>query len=485
MAAAKSTSWIIAGILTACLGATSAQATSPAKAFKSSHSSSCPTPSAPSPFGRVNALIPGRHLGINHADRLQVLAGPLALLPDGCLVVGLVSDGGCAFRVLNLATGEDAAYLAGPPDPMAVLSGLPTEPGKGEMKLPAAFASMCPLGETALLIADMPGNLILKLDRATGRVSAFAGSGSRGCQVDPDPLATQLSDPACVRTLPNGSVLIGDFTPRGVLQVDVEGKLQRFTGTGDPGPMPGFGKLEPHAFMVGFLHEPDGSVLFSDTNSGRLLRMRGDGSLAVVLDQSGVHAGLPATKDGYPAPFHPYGLARLDDGSIMMANPSALQILQLTPRGELSVFAGSGSNLPLRIGHPRFNPNNPAGTDQLIPSNLVALSDGTILLGRFQDEQILVICPQDELQARLEALVQRGLMEADAVRTELRYLLHPTPELGTELSCLPIGLERIVSGFLAPSPGEALRIRLAAECLEAQLALRGAPSCSSSSSDTP
>jgi hypothetical protein len=249
--------------------------------------------------------------------------------------------------------------------------------------------------------------------------------------------------------------------------------------------MPGFGELEPHAFMVGFLHEPDGSVLFSDTNSGRLLRMRGDGSLEVVLDQSGVHSGLPATKDGYPAPFHPYGLARLDDGSILMANPSALQILQLTPRGELSVFAGSGSNLPLRTGHPRFNPNNPAGTDQLIPSNLVALSDGTVLLGRFQDEQILVICPQDELQARLEALVQRGLMEADAVRAELRYLLHPTPELGTELSCLPIGLERIVSGFLAPSPGEALRIRLAAECLEAQLALRGAPSCSSSSSDTP
>ena len=81
-------------------------------------------------------------------------------------------------------------------------------------------------------------------------------------------------------------------------------------------------------------------------------------------------------------------------------------------------------------------------------------------------------------------LVQRGLMEADAVRAELRYLLHPTPELGTDLSCLPTGLERIVSGFLAPSPGEALRIRLAAEGLEAQLALRGALSCSSSSSDS-
>jgi hypothetical protein len=81
-------------------------------------------------------------------------------------------------------------------------------------------------------------------------------------------------------------------------------------------------------------------------------------------------------------------------------------------------------------------------------------------------------------------LVQRGLMEADAVRAELRYLLHPTPELGTDLSCLPTGLERFVSGFLAPSPGEALRIRLAAEGLEAQLALRGALSCSSSSSDS-
>jgi hypothetical protein len=202
---------------------------------------------------------------------------------------------------------------------------------------------------------------------------------------------------------------------------------------------------------------------------------------------------FPVTEHRSLVPFHPYSLARLDDGSILMANPAALQILRLNPRGELSVFAGSGSNLPLRTCHPRFNPNNPAGVDQLVPVHLVALSDGTVLMGRFQDEQVLVISPPDELQARLEALVLRGLTEADAVRAELRHLLHPTLEVGTDPSCLPMVLEQIVSGFLAPSPGEAMRIRLASECLEAQLALRGAPtgpgsstsqssSCSSSSS---
>ena len=148
---------------------------------------------------------------------------------DGNLFV--VERDSHAVRMVNMQTGV-ITRVAGTGRPGFSGDGGPAT--EAELNIPHSIA-FDPNGD--LLICDIGNHRVRRLDRATGRIDTYAGTGEREPTPDGAPLAgTPMNGPRTIVVGPDGSLYLALREGNALYRIDTAaGRIEHLAGTGEKG----------------------------------------------------------------------------------------------------------------------------------------------------------------------------------------------------------------------------------------------------------
>lgn len=231
---------------------------------------------------------------------------------------------------------------------------------------PAATSPITSPGQIAVLpdggyLVGSGANRVWRVS-ADGVVSLFAGNGTSGSGGDEGPATdAQLTTPAGVVLLPDGSVVISEVTSSGRLRrVTTDGKIHLLTsGLNIPG-LPAVAS--------------NGDVLVTEIAGHRLLRVKLDGTVTPIAG-TGTNGFFGDTGPATSAQLNqPFGVIERPDGSIVIADRGNGRLRRIAPDGKISTIAGTGSFTPSGDG-------GPATAAALEPTTLANAPDGSLIVG--------------------------------------------------------------------------------------------------------
>lgn len=217
----------------------------------------------------------------------------------------------------------------------------------------------------ALLIADTGNHRIRKID-VNGQVSTIAGTGQVGLRLMDGPATeADLNQPRGVAVGPSGDIFFTDSQNHRVCRISMTGHLTTVAGTGIEG-ISGDGGPAKDARLsapTGIAVNTAGDLFISDTGNRRIRRVDAQtGTITTVVDGA---QGLQA----------PAGLAVDSAGNLYVADKiNGGRVYRMTPAGNVSVFAGSGS--------PNTSPDRVPATQfaLLLPNELSFDSAGNLYI---------------------------------------------------------------------------------------------------------
>ncbi len=263
---------------------------------------------------------------------MRLLRGSVALL----VALALPASAGAVGSVRPGTLSVVAGLIGGS---RACADGLPA---------PGPATSACLGGPTAVAadragnvyVADGAGNVVVKIT-ASGVLSIVAGTGQRGAPTPGPATQSRLDDPSGVAVDAAGDVYIADQGNGVVEKVTPSGVLSIVAGTGRQGaPMPGPATASDLGRPVAIALGPTGNLYIADQLNREVEEITPRGVLSVVAGtgRAGTPLPGPATRSplGWPA-----GVAVSPSGDLYIADlePSAV-IEKVTPAGRLSIVAG-------------------------------------------------------------------------------------------------------------------------------------------------
>jgi streptogramin lyase len=246
----------------------------------------------------------------------------LAFARDGNLYV--VERDSHAVRMVNMETGI-ISRVAGTGQPGFSGDGGPAT--DAELNVPHSIAFD---GNGDLLICDIGNHRIRRVDRATGRIDTYAGTGEREPTRDGAPLAgTPLNGPRTIVVGPEGSLYLALREGNALYRIDPQaGRIEHLAGTGEKG-FTGDGGPATAATLAGpkgLAYGPGGTLYISDTEN-HVIR-------AVDLETGHISTVLGTGERGdgpEPRPLacrlaRPHGLFADATGSLWVADSEAHRI---------------------------------------------------------------------------------------------------------------------------------------------------------------
>ncbi|WP_045875194.1 protein kinase [Pseudofrankia sp. DC12] len=229
---------------------------------------------------------------------------------------------------------------------------------------PATFAEFNSLGGVALdlkrgyiYLADYYNQRVRRIDR-NGVITTVAGNGIEGFAGDGGPATSaQLDQPTDVAVDDDGSIYIADSTNNRIRRVDPHGVITTVAGTGDNGgyndPVGNDGLTyagDGVPATKAMLREPNsvvfdgqGNLYIADGSNQRVRRVGRDGIITTVAG-SGVEDGGDGNGPATDAFFkYVEGLAIGPDGSLYVADQGNNRIRRVTPKGQITTIAGTGT----------------------------------------------------------------------------------------------------------------------------------------------
>ena len=280
---------------------------------------------------------------------------------------------------------------------------------------------ICVSRNGSVLIADTSNHRVLQVSGDGRRVSVVAGIGQNGSKlVEGNPAQTQLHQPHGVAVAGDGSVLIADTSNHRVLQVSGDGRrVSVVAGIGQNG-----SKLVEGNPAQTQLHQPyavavagDGSVLIADTSNHRVLRVSGDGRLVSVVVGTGQQGSKLVEGSPLATQFNaPYCVAVAGDGSLLVTDSGNHRVLRVSGGGNrVSVFAGTGSKLV---------EDNPVATQVEYPVVVAVAGDGSVLITGARKHRVLRVSSDGGQISVFAGTGQTGskLVEGNPLATQLNGL---------------------------------------------------------------
>jgi gliding motility-associated-like protein len=202
--------------------------------------------------------------------------------------------------------------------------------------------------EPHALVADKNGNVYVA-DRlnhrirkisASGVVSTFAGSGVAG-STDGQGLNASFNEPWGIAIDTLGNLYVADTKNYKVRQIDAAGNVTTLAGTGVFGTTNGPAATARFGFPAGIAVTRDGSTIYISDYNTHTIRKLNAGQVTTVAGTVFVSGNANGT--GTAATFnHPYGLALLSNGNLIITDEWNCQIRMMTPVGTVSTIAGNG-----------------------------------------------------------------------------------------------------------------------------------------------
>ncbi len=209
-------------------------------------------------------------------------------------------------------------------------------------------------------------------------LSVYAGTGARGAPTPGPATGSALSDPASVAVDSSGNLYIADLANNVIEKVTPAGQLSIVAGTGSAGaPTPGPALRSDLYYPDGIAVDGSGNLYIADSRNNVIEKVTPAGQLSIVAG-SGV-LGPPTAGPATGSDLHdPNGIAVDISGNLFIADSGNGDIEEVTPAGQLSIVAGTGST---GGGLPTPGPATSSGLG--LPLGLVVDSSGSVFVGDY------------------------------------------------------------------------------------------------------
>lgn len=203
-------------------------------------------------------------------------------------------------------------------------------------------------GEGSLYVSETSAERVWKIDRKTGLLVAVSGTGEPGFSGDGGlAMAARLREPGDLAFDREGNLYIADLGNNRVRRVDRKsGVISTFAGTGRPiftkDGLPA--RETPLGRPSGIFFDAAGSLFVLDCYSGRLLRIDAKTGLVSTVVGNDTSNFIPDAKTargtGLPVPS---SARRTSRGEIVLSVTGANALVKVNPAtGELARIAGTG-----------------------------------------------------------------------------------------------------------------------------------------------
>ena len=259
--------------------------------------------------------------------------------------------------------------------------------GDGGPAIEASFSGVRAVavdGEGTLFVIDMNNHRIRRVDAESGIVTTIAGTGEPGFSGDEGPaVEANLNRPSAIAIDSDGNLFVADGRNSRIRRIDRDsGIITTFAGTGEKG-FSGDGGPATEARIGnanGLAFDRFGNLFVSDTTNDSIRRI--DVATGIITTIAGTQTrgyggdGGPATEASLA---HPNGLAIDGKGNIFIADSHNFRIRRIHPRTNvITTVAGTGINGNSGDGGPATE----AELDDL--GEVMLDSNGSLLFGNFK-----------------------------------------------------------------------------------------------------
>ena len=243
-----------------------------------------------------------------------------------------------------------------------------------------------------LYVADSNQSRIRKITPA-GQISTVAGNGGGTFNGDNHlATATALRFPYQAVVDPVGKLLIADHFNRRIRQVDSLGLMTTVAGTGQVG-FSGDGGLATAAtisFPASVIADGAFDFSFTDSFNGRIRRVR-NGVIGTVAGNGGPSLTIDR-KAQFTSLRQPNGLAFDGAEALFVVDGNNNRILRLSPTGDLSIVAGTGTAGFSGDGGPATR------ADVYLPENITVDRQGNLYIADFFNDRIRKVTPDGTIR---------------------------------------------------------------------------------------
>jgi len=259
-----------------------------------------------------------------------------------------------AFHFILPASMVIIAILAGcskkngPPPPKTPSYGLTTTfagngtAGAGDSTgTTASFygpSGVCVDAAGNIYVADSGNNLIREISPA-GVVTTFAGNGNKGALNGPA-LEAEFNDPYAITMDGAGNFYVSDSGNNMVRKIS-GGTVSTLAGNGAIGATNGAGATASFNNPLGLVIDAGGNVYLCDGGNNLIRKITAAGEVSNLAG-----AGIPGSANGtgISARFNsPQGLILDASGNLLVADEANQLIRKVSPDGEVTTFAGTGT----------------------------------------------------------------------------------------------------------------------------------------------
>ena len=268
-------------------------------------------------------------------------------------------------------------------------------PAKTRPKLDGLWTTAVAVSSSGDLYVAFNNERVEKITPA-GRTTIVAGNGHYGTPVPGPATSSPLAYPIGIAVDSAGNLYIADdfFHVHVVEKVTRSGQLSIVAGNGHWGrPVPGPATSSPLDGPTGVAVDSSGNLYIADGGNNVIEKVTPSGQLSIVAGNG--HSGRPVPGPATSSPLGgPVGVAVDSAGNLYIAangsgSGSGNVVVKVTPSGQLSIVAGSGT-----WGTPV---SGPATSSPLTVSRLAVDSSGNLYVADGWDNKIAKVTPAGQL----------------------------------------------------------------------------------------
>ncbi|MDW7692310.1 Ig-like domain-containing protein [Flammeovirgaceae bacterium SG7u.111] len=190
-----------------------------------------------------------------------------------------------------------------------------------------------------IYVSDMYNHLIRKID-ADGNVTVYAGIGVPGSE-DGDRESASFQSPQGIVIDQNGNLFVADNGNQKIRKISSDGTVSTLAGNGSQGSIDGSGATASFLYPSGLAIDSEGNIYVADTGNNKIRKITSGGIVSTVAGsgQQGSNNGSANEASFYS----PIGVAIDEHKNLFITDSWNNLIRKITPDGQVSSFAGSGS----------------------------------------------------------------------------------------------------------------------------------------------
>lgn len=248
---------------------------------------------------------------------------------------------------------------------------------------PLGFASFCAISSASGTVADADVQSVnVACHQASAVVSTFAGQGSAGSQ---DGIGTTAGfwNPRAIAVDSSSNVYVADSTNNRIRKITPAGVVTTLAGSGSMGSSDGLGTSASFSYPAGVAVDASGNVYVSDYYNNKIRKISPSGQVT-TLAGSGSEGKLdgPASTASFQGPS---GIAVDKSGNVYVADTLNSLIRKITPTGTVSTIAGTGI--------PAYGDGQGTTASFFYPEGLALDSAGNIFVSDTMNDVIRKITP--------------------------------------------------------------------------------------------